>query len=184
MPRKSAVSKLPKEARDSIRERLADGSETLAQVRDGVAAEFPGVDVPGTTSLHREQQRIKAWAKRAAEAKSIQEAWFDTIGKNPESQAGKMLQETLRILIFYAGEKMQESHEADEPIDVKALAALSRSYLAIENGARISAERERELIAEGERRAGNKAEAVGRQLGLTAEAAKKLRLQLGGAQSA
>lgn len=183
MGRKRAVDKLPQAARERVREKLADGAESLDQVRTSVGAEFPGVKVPGITSLHREKERIERWAERSRQAKLITDAWLEKLGNAPESQIGKMLQESLRLLAFHATEQLQDDRDAGEAIDVKAFAAVARSFLAIENAARISAERERELIAEGERRATEKIGKAGRSIGLTADQARKLRAELGGASA-
>lgn len=187
MGRKSAVGQLPSDVRERVREKLADGAETLEGVRRTVGEEFPGVTIPGTTSLHRERKNIERWAQRAAEARLITQEWISKLGDSPESEIGKMLQEALRLLAFDAASQLQEP-EIDEqgnalPMDIKALAALSRSYLAIENAARISAERERELIAEGERRAMERMGAAAKKAGLSREDAKRLRAELGGAQT-
>lgn len=181
MGRKSAVGQLPSSVRDRVREKLADGAETLEGVRRTVGEEFPGVKVPGTTSLHRERKSIERWAQRAAEAKLITQQWVEQLGDNPESDIGKMVQETLRLLAFHASGQLQDEQDAGEPLDIKALANLSRSYLAIENAARISAERERQLIAEGERRVLERLGTAAKNTGLTREKAKALRAELGGA---
>ena len=87
------------------------------------------------------------------------------------------------MLVLQATEQLQDDRDDGHPLDIKAVAVASRSFLAIENGARISAERERELIAEGERRATERIGKAGRAIGLTAEKARELRAQLGGAAS-
>lgn len=182
MGRKSTIDRLPKDVREQAREQLGDGGPTLSEVRDHIAA--AGAEPPTISALHRERQKILKWAERARQAREIADVWASELGSNPESKAGKMLQETLRLLAFHAADEMAEQRDAGEPIDVKAFSALARSFLAIENGARISQERERELIAEGERRAAGKAEKTARSMGMTADQAKQLRLQLGGAGAA
>ncbi|ROH88633.1 DUF3486 family protein [Stagnimonas aquatica] len=178
MGRKSKVDRLPPDLRERVKEQLADGGPTLDEIREQIAA--ADVEPPTISSLHRAQQKLRRWADRAREAKAIQEAWIQELGSNPESQVGKLLQETLRLLAYQAADDMREASDAGNPIDVKAFAAISRSFLAIENGARISAERERELIAEGERRARERIDKAGRAVGLTAEQANRLRKELGG----
>lgn len=163
MGRKSTIDRLPKDVREQTREQLGDDGPTLEEVRDGIAA--TGVEPPTISALHRQRLKIRKWAERARLAREIADVWIQEAGSKPESQNGKLLQETLRLLAIQAADQMQDEKDSGEPIDVKAFAALSRSYLAIENAARISAERERELIAEGERRALEKAEKVAKEAG-------------------
>lgn len=159
MGRKSAVDKLPPDAREHVREQLADGAASLDEVKASLAAEHPDAPPIGTTSLWREQQKIKAWAERAKRADAVVKAWLDAGGQRPEGQLGKLLQETLRMLAFQATDAMSADAETDG-IDIKAFGILSRSYLAIENAARISAEREQQLKEQGAKEALDKAEAA------------------------
>lgn len=180
MGRKSTIDRLPPDVREKVREQLGDGGPTLEEVRESVAA--TGAEPPTISALHRERQKVLEWIEQARQAREIAEVWTREAGS--ESNIGKVLQESLRLLAFHAAGEMSKQRAEDKPIDVKAFAALSRSFLAIENAARISAERERELIAEGERRAAGKAEKTARSMGMTAEQAKQLRRELGGAGAA
>lgn len=180
MGRKSTIDRLPKDVREQVREQLGDGGPTLSEVRDHIAAS--GSEPPTISALHRERQKVLQWIEQAKQAREIAEVWTKEAGS--ESNIGKVLQEALRLLAFHAAGEMQQLRTEGEPIDVKAFSALSRSFLAIENAARISAERERELIAEGERRAAGKAEKTARSMGMTADQAKQLRLELGGSGAA
>ena len=133
---RSSVDKLPTELREAVNAALADGAtidEITALIKD------EGGDC-SRSAVGRHAQKYRAWLREQRESDRAMQMWMQEFGDRPPGQAGLVLIETMRTMVFTS---MAAFAEREEPVPTQELARLSLVLKRIEDTDRLRLARER-----------------------------------------
>lgn len=180
MARKSSLAKLPRAVKDEvdrlIREEQATIDEIVAHLRELGHAR-------SRSAVGRYKKSVEQVMGRYREAQEIAGVWVTQLGKDPNSDVGKLLVELLKTLAFTTMAQLGEDDSAQDPRDIMFLA---KALGELERAQTINVDRElkiRKEMAEKLGKALEQAEAEGER-GLSAERVKQLREEFLGVRAA
>jgi len=122
MARRSSIRKLPPELRAEIDRLLADGRYTIREITEHLRS--MGAEV-SKSAVHRYSQHFEEVAKDIRVAREMAAAIGRELEDVPEGDAGRLLVESLQVLIFRARAQMLESGDID-PGELQKLAMAAR----------------------------------------------------------
>ncbi len=178
--RKSKVDLLPKDIRETLNAFIRSGDMTQKDILEAVNQMIDdaglGDDAKlSRTGFNRHAKKVEAIASKIRESREVAEVIVSKLGDQPESKLGELLQETVRHLAFNVTMKMMKGEEV---IDTKVLNQLALLSNRIEQASMTSLKREKEVRAAFAEEAADKAEAVAKKAGLTAETVEMLKAEL------
>ncbi|MDC8012925.1 DUF3486 family protein [Tahibacter soli] len=145
MPRKSAISRLPAEARTYIEKLLRNDQLTLDEMLADIRARFPAAE-PSRSSLHRYQVSLKELTGRMRDIDTVARAVVGELGESPDEKAGALLCQAITTLATHAA--LSASERDDVSIDeVRKLARAAKDTIA----ARTLSLKERQAIEQAAR---------------------------------
>lgn len=177
MPRKSKITRLPKEQRSYVEKLLREDRLTLDEMLAAISAKFPGA-VPSRSSLHRYQASMQEVTERMRAQNAAARAIVDELGENPDDRAGALLVQAVTTAATDVALRMNES--PDVTIDeVRKLARAAKDTIQ----ARASNLKERQAIAEEAREKllreqSAKLDQVERKRGMSKEAVDEIRREI------
>ena len=177
MARRSSILSLPEPVRASIDAEIRANRLTLDEIMDLIGEQFGAThaeELPSRSAVGRYAKSERERMQDVIEAQETSRVWADTLGNQPQSQMGKVLQQLLTTLAWKSTQRALDAE--DVPTD--EIAKLARAYRAVEEAGQISDKRERELRAEEREAAAEQAETVARSSGMSATSAAELRRKI------
>lgn len=171
MARTSSIDLLPNDIRDALHALLRDPAvsqlETCRRVNELLEQEGSDKRV-SKSAVNRYSQRMDAVGEKMRQSRQIAAMWIGKLGNQPQGEVGKLLNEFTRTMAFETALSMSEE---EEPVHPKLLKELSLSIKHLEEAASVNQKREKEIRAQADAEAANKAEQAAIEAGLSSEAA-------------
>ena len=137
----SSVDKLPAEVREAVNAAVADGA-TIDEITALIRGE--GGDC-SRSAVGRYAKKYRAVLREQQESDRIMTLWMKEFGDRPQGQAGLVLIETMRTMVFGT---MAAFAERGEPVPTQELARLSMVLKRIEDTDKLRLARERAAAKE------------------------------------
>ncbi len=182
--RKSKVNLLPEEIRQTLNAFIRSGEMTQKDIRAEVNKLIEEAGLPedaklSRTGFNRYAKRMEEMGQRLRQSREVAEVWTSKLGDKPTTDISKLLQEFVRTMAFETSmQMMEDAEEKQEIIAPKALNQLALVVQRIEQAAMTSMKREKEIRTQFAAEAADKAEAVAKKAGLTAETVEMLKAEL------
>jgi hypothetical protein len=167
--RKSSLAKLPRAVKDEvdrlIREEQATIDEIVAHLRELGHAR-------SRSAVGRYKKSVEQVMGRYREAQEIAGVWVTQLGKDPNSDVGRLLAELLKTVAFTTMAEMGTDEKAQDPRDIMFLA---KALGELERAQTINVDRELKIRREVAEKAAAVIEKAARAEGLSAETIQRFR---------
>lgn len=168
MPKPSSITQLDPRIREAVDRAIREGSTI-----DDVVALIDDMGGDASRSaVGRYKKNAEEQMEQYREAQEVAKVWIGKLEEDPESDVGRLLSEMLRTVAFQAMGRMDEK---TKPGDIMFLAKAMKELASAD---KISTDRELKIRQEVAKKAADKAEDVGRQMGLTADQSAGLKKEL------
>lgn len=174
MPKPSHIDMLPPDIRERINSWINDPGVTQLSVVertnaliDAINAARPeGEELPSVSksSVNRYAQRMGRIGEKLRQSRQIAEQLIGQLGNAPAGEVGKLINESIRTIVFDAVTGLADS---DEPVSPGVINKLALAAKRLEEATSINERREREIRDEEREAAAEKIEAVGKGQGLS-----------------
>lgn len=172
MPKKSSISRLPKEIKDGVQLLIRQGCSI-----DEITAHLHQLDQNvSRSSVGRYTKKVGDTMRRYAEAQEIAASCIAKLGENPNGDVGRLLAEMLKSLAFQF--MANKGDEEVDTLDAKDIMFLAKSIKDLEGANKLSIEREKTIRAEVAKLAANTAEKIAVSKGLSKADANFLRAEI------
>lgn len=180
MAARSAVTRLP----DTVRKLLETwlkaflaGEKTLDQVMQLLDAQLamagvPAEDAPSRSSVHRHAQKFQAIVERVQRAKELTGLLAEQLGPAVADGQGVQVMVTAVQSLTY---DLLASLEEGKPVDPKSIHDLAKAAHHLASAQKTDADRALKVEAEALRKAAKAAATVGKEMGWSADTARKVR---------
>lgn len=178
MPQKGTIAKLPIEIKEEIDRLIREGSVTINDIVAHLRG--LGVAVPRST-VGDYKKRMEEKLVRYREAQEVAGIWVARLGEQPDSQAGQLISELLKVLAFEMISQ-RGGGEGGIETDPMELMLLSKAFDHIASADKKTLDVRKALHAAWKAEAQARAEAaaaevkeVAKRAGITDEAAARIR---------
>ena len=179
MPARSAVERLPAEARAQIEAWLKEflaGRLTLDEVMTRVAAQWamlaPGADMPSRSAVHRHAEKFERIVERIERSRQITELLSEQLGPTvAEGRGVQVMVQAVQSLTY----DLLASLEEGTPVDPKSIHDLAKATHHLAAAQKTEADRALKVEAETLKKAAAAAQALGKEMGWTADTARQVR---------
>ncbi|WP_109422775.1 DUF3486 family protein [Aggregatibacter actinomycetemcomitans] len=179
--RASKVDLLPPDIKTRLammlRDKMFSQAEILEEINDLIRdCGLPETALLSKTGLNRYASKMEKIGAKIRESREVAEVWTKQFGesKKSESDLGKLLMETVKIIAFH---KAMNLGEMDD-VDPKVINQLALVANRIEQAQSINEERERKIRKEMAQLAAETAEKVISQAGLSQETVDHLKAKI------
>ncbi|KOE31967.1 DUF3486 family protein [Aggregatibacter actinomycetemcomitans] len=179
--RASKVDLLPPDIKTRLammlRDKMFSQAEILQEINDLIRdCGLPETALLSKTGLNRYASKMEKIGAKIRESREVAEVWTKQFGesKKSESDLGKLLMETVKIIAFH---KAMNLGEMDD-VDPKVINQLALVANRIEQAQSINEERERKIRKEMAQLAAETAEKVIAKAGISKETAAQLKLEI------
>ncbi|WP_233139446.1 DUF3486 family protein [Aggregatibacter actinomycetemcomitans] len=179
--RASKVDLLPADIKTRLammlRDKMFSQAEILEEINDLIRdCGLPDTALLSKTGLNRYASKMEKIGAKIRESREVAEVWTKQFGesKKSESDLGKLLMETVKIIAFH---KAMNLGEMDD-VDPKVINQLALVANRIEQAQSINEERERKIRKEMAQLAAETAEKVISQAGLSRETVDHLKAKI------
>ncbi|TYB11834.1 DUF3486 family protein [Aggregatibacter actinomycetemcomitans] len=179
--RASKVDLLPADIKTRLammlRDKMFSQAEILEEINDLIRdCGLPETALLSKTGLNRYASKMEKIGAKIRESREVAEVWTKQFGesKKSESDLGKLLMETVKIIAFH---KAMNLGEMDD-VDPKVINQLALVANRIEQAQSINEERERKIRKEMAQLAAETAEKVISQAGLSQETVDHLKAKI------
>ncbi len=181
---KSKIKQLPAHIREPMNTLIRTGEMTQKELLDEVhrlceEAGLPDEAKPSRSGLNRYVKHMEDMGARIREAREVAEVWAAKLGDAPATDLSKLLQESVRTMVFETSMFMSKKAELEQKeVSPKVLNQLALVIQRIEQAAMTSQKVEKEIRAAFAAEAAAKTEVVAKKAGLTADTVKMLKAEL------
>lgn len=185
MPRPNTIDLLPAEIRDRIHSWLNDQSVTQLAAVDRANALIDAINearlneepLPriSRSGLNRYAQRVQQIGEKMRQSRQVAEMLIGQLGNQPAGEVGKLINESIRTIVFDAVTGLAES---DEPVSPGVINKLALAAKRLEEATSINDKRERAIRDEERNAAAAAVESVGRGQGLTADTVAAIKAEI------
>jgi hypothetical protein len=145
--RKSKVALLPPELKEQINDMIRCGSLTQIEIHDRLRQliEEKGLGdeaMPSYTSLNRYHRRMEAVGEKIMAGRQMAEVWTAKLGKEPDSDVGKLLFQFVQSIAFETSLSLSEEGKEVSP---KALNEMALALQRLEAAAAGNLKREKAI---------------------------------------
>lgn len=147
MGRKSNIKKLNPDVRKYLEKLLREDRLTLDELIADLQKNFPGVETPSRSSLHRYRSGFDEMVGRMREIETAAGALVDELGDGVGDKAGALLAQAVTTLATNAA---LDAHGSDKGITIKEVGELARAARAAMQ-ARTMSIKERQVIEDAAR---------------------------------
>ena len=175
MGRKSSIDRLPPAVRKAIQAEITANRLTLDEIKKLIIDEFGEDAAPSRSALGRYKLSVEQQMQAVRESRKVAEVWAEKLGKEPESDIGKVVLEIIRTLTYQTTTDLLASGEG---VDPKQLSQLARAMTYVESAGRLSQQRERELLEAARVQAANEAAVIAAKGGMSKSMVDDLKAKL------
>lgn len=185
MPRPSTIDQLPAEIRAQIHAWLndpaitqLDATERANALIDAINSERPDEPpVPriSKSAMNRYAQRVAAIGEKMRQSRQISEMLIGQLGNQPAGEVGKLINESIRTIVFDAVTQMAESEEPVSPAVINKLALAAKR---LEEATTLNEKRERQIRDEERANAAAAVEKKAADAGLSADAVLAIKAEI------
>lgn len=185
MPRPNTIDLLPSEIRDRIHAWLNDPSVTQLSAVDRTNALVDAINASrpedealphvSKSGLNRYAQRVQQIGEKMRQSRQVAEMLIGQLGNAPAGEVGKLINESIRTIVFDAVTGLAES---DEPVSPGVINKLALAAKRLEEATSINDKRERAIRDEERAAAAAAVETVGRGQGLTADTVSAIKAEI------
>lgn len=185
MPRPSTIDLLPEHLREQIKAWINDPGITQLSVVDRTNAIIDtindarpdGEPLPhvSRSSVNRYAQRYARIGEKMRQSREVASHLMAGIEFDDSSQVDKLIQESVRTLIFDVSSQMAES---DDPVSPKVITQLALATKRLQDAGIVREKRERAIRQDEREAAAEKVEALGKSNGLTADTVAAIKAEI------
>lgn len=185
MARASTIDLLPDEIRQHINAWLNDPSVSQLDATtranaliDAINDARPDEDPIGHVSksaVNRYAQRVSAIGEKMRQSRQVSEMLIGQLGNQPAGEVGKLINESIRTIVFDAVTGLAES---DEPVSPGVVNKLALAAKRLEEATTINEKREKQIRDEERAQVAEAAEQSLRGQGLTSEAIATIKAEI------
>lgn len=169
MPKPSSVTQLDPRIREAVDKAIREDRATIDQIV--ALIEDMGGEV-SRSAVGRYKKNAEEQMQQYREAQEVAKVWIGKLEEDPNSDVGRLLSEMLRTVAFQTMGRMDEKAKAAD------IMFLAKALKEVASADKISTDREVKIRQEVAKKAADKAETVGKQMGLSADQQSNLRKEL------
>ncbi|MEX2524484.1 MAG: phage protein Gp27 family protein [Gammaproteobacteria bacterium] len=170
MPKASSVTQLDPAIREAVNRAIREERATIDQI---VALIEDMGGEASRSAVGRYKKNAEEQMEIYREAQEVAKVWIGKLEEDPESDIGRLLSDLLRTVAYQTMGTMKGGKA--KPAEVMYLA---KALKEVASADKISTERELKIRQEVAKKAADKAETVGRQMGLSADQQTNLKKEL------
>lgn len=176
MPRPSNVDLLPADIRQQVNTWLNDRAVSQLDIVDRANALINAINqarpnekpvaLISKSSLNRYAQRVTAIGEKMRQSRQVSEMLIGQLGNQPAGEVGKLINESIRTIVFDAVTGLAEG---DEPVSPDVVNKLALAAKRLEEATSINEKRERQIRDEERKAAAEDMAGKARELGVSEE---------------